>query len=189
MRRLDEAVRPTMAKLVVAESIVLDPDERTRLANWACKTILAWLTKEPAAREDALGASRLYSSFGRTKEPLPGMHLWIGHRLHDEGVWFRAFLLSQKNMPSDMNEAAPAFGAVFAIRHLVVLLLHSGTPDLRVRLVGDALAAMTPIFPDADGLVSLPRTYGWAGRDLSQLPDVATRYVRVTHQPNTPKRG
>ncbi len=181
MRRLDEAVRPAMAKLVVAEPIVLDRDERARLADWAGKTMLAWLMKEPAAREDALGVSGLYSSFGRTKEPLPGMHLWIGHRLHDEGVWFRAFSLSRKNTASDMDEAAPAFGAVFAIRHLVVLLLHSGTPDLRVRLVGNALAAMTPIFPDAGGPVSLPRTYGWAGRDLSQLPEMVTRCVRVTH--------
>jgi hypothetical protein len=127
-----------MSKLVVADPIVFEPDDRARLAGWVAKTMLAWLTKERAARQEALGVNRMYSLFGRTRQPLPGMHLWIGHRLHEDGALFRAFSLDVSNLPPDLQAGARAFGAVLAIRHFVALLLHSGTADLRIDLIGNA---------------------------------------------------
>jgi hypothetical protein len=41
---------------------------------------------------------------------------------------------------------------------------------------------MTRLFPETDGRASLPRQYGWAGRDLSELPETVMRYVKLSRQ-------
>jgi hypothetical protein len=180
MRQLDEAVRPLVTKLVLAGQTVIEIDEQSHLADWACKTALVWITKEPAERQKALGVTALYSDFGSAKHPLPGMHVWLGHREHDDGGWFRAFSLDRTNLPIETEVAGAAFGAVLAIRHLVVLVLHNGTPGLEIALVGNASAAMARIFPPSGQPISLPLAYGWPGADLSALPSTVTRYVRMS---------
>ena len=134
---------------------------------------------EPRSRQEELGALGLYSRFGRTRHPLPGMHIWIGHRQFEDAGLFRAFTMERTNLAAEVADTQPAFGAILAIRHLLLLVLATGSPQLSIRLVGPADAAMAPIFPTQDELLLLPRHCGWPSSDLMHFPAVVTRYTQL----------
>jgi hypothetical protein len=97
MRELDETVRTGVEALASLQPIVLDSKQQAALATWGVKTILAFCTKETPERQREFGATDLYRRFDDARRPLPGMHVWLGQRVRDGGVWFRPFAVTLKD--------------------------------------------------------------------------------------------
>jgi len=181
MRRLDETVRSTIEALALLREASLDHEQQEALAIWGIKTILAFCTKEPAERQSEFGATDLYRRFGEARQPLPGMHVWLGQRVREDGgASFRSFAVT---LQDDTGHTIPALGAVLAVRHLVIYMLGPvSSPRLRVRFRYESAMALKPLFPATGRSLTFPRPLGIAPSDLTTFAQFVGRDVAVTVQ-------
>jgi hypothetical protein len=179
MRRLDETVRSSVEALASLRETTLDPQQQATLAIWGIKTILAFYTKEPSERQSDFGATDLYRRFGEARQPLPGMHVWLGQRVRDDdGASFRSFAVT---LQDDNGHAIPALGAVLAVRHLVIYMLGPvDSPRLRVRFRYESAVTLKSLFPATGRSWTFPRPLGIAPSDLTTFARFVGRDVSVT---------
>jgi hypothetical protein len=177
MRQLDEAVLGLVPRLTPTTSVRLDVEQQRALARWAAKTMMVYLTKETDERQREFGVVADFRRFGENRGPLPGTHVWIGVRRHDDPGWFRSFSAPLRTRTGDTCDA---YGAVLTVGHLATVTIVPASAELAISVHGDDAAAMKPIWPVQVKPVQWPPLFQINPRDPTRLIASMTSSAVVT---------
>lgn len=162
MQHVDDAARPTLAAFATNEGHELDPEQQERLALWATKTVLGFLSKEP---EEYRFASRdLYHELYRTQKPPQGTQLWLGGNPHGHMGWMSAHSLVFGGPLAEHR----GFGASLSFGYSVIHLVFHGSTDWRLQLAYRPHRALKSIWPTQPS-VEWPPPLLLRERDLQPL--------------------